>query len=818
MIGISIRSVGKVLALSISLISISMADIHPGLKNAVDNGDVKSAKALVEKIGVKDIYCPSSLSLNDALKIYGNVFSEKPAAMWENCEGGFIENAEKDVCKVSEPLCKYYLQNCDFDALKIGLMDVNKAKLNIKKVNRKTQKEEFVKATKQECFDELEKDGAVAKAKLFVLKKTFCDPKDEFSTAFCPVFYLTVEDSIQKARIKAEKKCKTKPKKKVIKEVEASVEVNPFLYEIELLGIGISREMRNPVNFDSSMLDLYKALKKNNIIDISSKLRLANDIAMPIISRSRPVIYGDDADGKRSFANVSFAAACLAYPNFDSLFNSNRILVEMYNLKRSCKDSVEKDVGYLALTSTKADLIKGIVAHYAKWGNVSDSIKAFSCRLYPKIDEEIAKIMSVNLFNCVSLSEFKDANEKCSQSDSAYIWKSSANLSYACENKRLRGTSIIEDELGMLCTERYNEFFNGKYVCENGSWRLQTAEEHATNLICKQDHQGLIVKEYICDEGRWRRLSSEEQSTGKICDSEMDGKVIDEYLCQNGQWKKASPGEKEAKKMCKADNQGEFTRGYVCDDGQWRETNEAEERTKKLCTKNNQNEVVGEWVCWNTINWRGQKLYLWREAFQGEIQTKKVCSSNNKGEKKNGYYCDKIAGWIKDRNYGTMTDSRDGKKYRTTKIGKQEWMAENINFKPQEKTYCYGNKEENCKLYGRLYPASTAMQKACPEGWRIPTIEEVKDLFKFVGGAKNTGKVLKSQMVGGSDDYGFSVVLSGYWQTGHFELSDYEGYFWTSSVYERRYQGYAKFSREKGSAETEWDEKYRAFPVRCIKD
>ena len=92
------------------------------------------------------------------------------------------------------------------------------------------------------------------------------------------------------------------------------------------------------------------------------------------------------------------------------------------------------------------------------------------------------------------------------------------------------------------------------------------------------------------------------------------------------------------------------------------------------------------------------------------------------------------------------------------------------------------------------------------------------DLFKFVGGAKNTGKVLKSQMVGGSDDYGFSVVLSGYWQTGHFELSDYEGYFWTSSVYERRYQGYAKFSREKGSAETEWDEKYRAFPVRCIKD
>ena len=757
MIGINIHMVGKVLALSVFLVSISMAEIHLGLKNAVDNGDVKSAKALVEKIGVKDIYCPSSLSLNDAITIYGNVFFENPAAMWDNCEGGFIEKAEKDVCKISEPLCKYYLQNCDFEALKIGLQNVNKSKLNIKKVKRKTQKEELVKATKQECLNDLERDEVVAKAKLFYLKKTFCDSKDDFSTAFCPIFYLPVEDSIKKARIKAEKMCKTNPKKKVIKEVETNINVNPFLYEIELLGIDISKKMRNPVNFDSSMLNLYRLLKKNNTVDIGSKLRLANDIAMPYTSRSKPVIYG------RSSAEINFAAACLAYPNFDSLFNSNRILVEMYNLGRSCKDSVEKNVGYLSLTSTKADLIKGIAAHYAKWGYVPDSIKAFSCRLYPKIDKEIDKIMSVKLFNCASLSEYKEINKICSQSDSTYMWKSSANLVYVCEDKQLREASAIENALDMLCTEKNNESFNREYVCVNGTWRMQTAGERATGLICKQDCQGKIENDFICDGGDWRNLTFEEQ------------------------------------------------------------------RTRKICTENNQNEVVEKWVCWNTI-WRGQKLYHWRKAFQGEIQTKKICTSSNEGEKKNGYYCDKVAGWIKDRNYGTMTDPRDGRIYRTTKIGKQEWMAENINFKPQEpstselgdawETYCYDDKEENCKLYGRLYPSSIATKMVCPEGWRIPTTEEVKDLFNFVGGENKAGKVLKLQMDGGSDDYGFSVGLSGCWQTDHYERLESEGYFWTSSMLQdwKHARGFANFFKENDYAETKWEEKGMAYPVRCIKN
>ena len=92
---------------------------------------------------------------------------------------------------------------------------------------------------------------------------------------------------------------------------------------------------------------------------------------------------------------------------------------------------------------------------------------------------------------------------------------------------------------------------------------------------------------------------------------------------------------------------------------------------------------------------------------------------------------------------GTLVDKRDGKKYKTVKIGDQTWMAENLNYEVQD-SYCYNDDESNCKKHGRLYSWKAALY-ACPVGWHLPGNIDFKTLYESVGGKQVAGKKLKSK-------------------------------------------------------------------------
>lgn len=80
----------------------------------------------------------------------------------------------------------------------------------------------------------------------------------------------------------------------------------------------------------------------------------------------------------------------------------------------------------------------------------------------------------------------------------------------------------------------------------------------------------------------------------------------------------------------------------------------------------------------------------------------------------------------------TFTDLRDGKIYKTVKIGTQTWLAENLAYKVDSGCWAYNNDESYVKTYGYLYNWETA-KNVCQIGWHLSTDDEWKILEKYLG-------------------------------------------------------------------------------------
>jgi uncharacterized protein (TIGR02145 family) len=169
-----------------------------------------------------------------------------------------------------------------------------------------------------------------------------------------------------------------------------------------------------------------------------------------------------------------------------------------------------------------------------------------------------------------------------------------------------------------------------------------------------------------------------------------------------------------------------------------------------------------------------------------------------------------------------FTDSRNGQKYRSVKIGGKTWMAENLNYQTGN-SWCFGDDNSNCEKYGRLYDWNTAMT-ACPSGWHLPSLEEWNDLLKESGG-NVAGKALKSTYGWDSNgngvyEFGFSALPGGCRYTdGSFGHVGEVGFWWTAAKNGGGPNAYFRFMNYDKDYVNESDfGKGNGYSVRCLQD
>ena len=184
--------------------------------------------------------------------------------------------------------------------------------------------------------------------------------------------------------------------------------------------------------------------------------------------------------------------------------------------------------------------------------------------------------------------------------------------------------------------------------------------------------------------------------------------------------------------------------------------------------------------------------------------------------------------------YDSIVDSRDGKVYKTVKIGDYVWMAQNLSYKTTGR-YCYKDSVKYCNIYGGLYTWSAAVgnyeseckskesckiQGICPDGWHMPDTTEWKKLYLSEG---DSGYVLQAKgfknWAFATDDYGFSALPAGNWFNDGYYNFGYTADFWMTT-------------RKNGGEPYYWDLDYDAertgfktlissqlrLSIRCLKD
>ena len=395
-----------------------------------------------------------------------------------------------------------------------------------------------------------------------------------------------------------------------------------------------------------------------------------------------------------------------------------------------------------------------------------------------------------------------------------------------------------------------------------------------------------------------------------VCDSRIDYCTSGYYTCLDGFWYTATDFEMDFYQSGKIESaeDGEIWKGLVT--GKYYQYDEVlnkwdnpyfvtdhrgwsgyEDGVLTIMGRGCTTKREGEWDTGSDNVLYVCKNRKWEVAPKDEFYGEKCVSDEIgrviTGPKNDKYYCT-LGGWASmtdgwnwsipkelrfnpDIAYDSITDERDGKVYKTVKIGEQTWMAENLNYADSAETpslkgnvwctnsvvhnitesytnlsgfvrsyvidsfytdvggcsYSWATAVDSAKFAGdadnpldcgfnKLCGLTGRVQGICPDGWHLPDNDEWNELFTAVGGIATAGKVLKSQTGwknNGSDDFGFSALPI---------AEDYDDgsrtAFWSAVEKDELSSHLVSIVSDKDQVEIIVLPKNDQHPVRCLKD
>ena len=191
---------------------------------------------------------------------------------------------------------------------------------------------------------------------------------------------------------------------------------------------------------------------------------------------------------------------------------------------------------------------------------------------------------------------------------------------------------------------------------------------------------------------------------------------------------------------------------------------------------------------------------------------------------------------------------QEGHEFKTTTIGSQVWMAENLNVahfqngdpiphvknaeewvqagEAGQPAWCYFNNDPaNGKQFGRLYNwyATVDERGLAPEGWHVPSDEEWTTLSESIGGMADAGTKLKSRtgwsQGNGTDDFGFNgLPAAGRSGVNGFTGQGTVAVFWSTTSKSRSFAWYRVLHARRTGIFKENDDKMSGFSIRCLKN